>query len=119
MNDAIQAAVNSGKISDFIASRIVKGDFTLQFALAKDSGRLISVVIAFAVFECFFVALFYYSRLKFRSKHDFDLWLMMPTFLVCFANLVICISKWVSRYTCSWWWKIAAVYRLMPSKSWT
>jgi hypothetical protein len=101
MNDDIQAAVNSGKISDFVASRIANGDFTLQFALAKDSGRLISVVIAFAIFECFFVALFYYSRLKFRSKRDLDLWLMIPTFLVCFANLVICISKWFPRCTCS------------------
>jgi hypothetical protein len=98
MNDAIQAAVKSGKISEFVAANIIKGDFTLQFALANDSNRLVNAVIAFAIFECLFVALFYYSRLKFRSKHDLDLWLMVPTFLACTANLVICISEWIAIF---------------------
>jgi uncharacterized membrane protein YhhN len=99
MDEAIQAAVNSGKIEEFVAYNITNGDFTLQFALANDSIRLINAVIVFAIFECFFVALFYYSRLKFRSKHDLDLWLMIPAFLACFSHLIICICMSEPNFT--------------------
>jgi hypothetical protein len=97
MDAAIQAAVKSGKIDEAVVYNILNGDFTLNFALENDSGRLINVVIAFAVLECFFVALFYFSRFKFRAKHGFDIWLMVPSFLTCFAQLIICISRYKSQ----------------------
>jgi hypothetical protein len=98
MDAAVQAALNSGKIDEFVAYNISNGDFTLKFALEDDSSRLINVVIAFAVLECFFVALFYFSKFRFRVKHDyFVIWLMIPIFLACFTQLIICISRYKSQ----------------------
>ncbi|CAG8952794.1 hypothetical protein HYFRA_00009039 [Hymenoscyphus fraxineus] len=90
MNDAVQAAVASGKIPQWLAKNITTTE-NLEYFLEDDSTRLIHVVVALATLEVFFVALFYYSRLRFRTESNLDLWLMIPAFLTCFSHLIICI----------------------------
>lgn len=91
MDGALEAAIASGKIPQRLAAAVISGKYTLHFLLEDDSRRLFNVVAAFATLEVFFVSLFYYSRLRFRTTAKLDLWLMIPAFLFGFSQLVLCI----------------------------
>ncbi|CAG8976535.1 hypothetical protein HYALB_00011012 [Hymenoscyphus albidus] len=89
MDHALEAAIASGKIPSRLASNITTPEY-LDFLLQDDSGRLVKVVSTLAALEVLFVALFYYSRLRFKTESNLDLWLMVPAFLTTFSHLIFC-----------------------------
>ncbi|KAF4636448.1 hypothetical protein G7Y89_g1636 [Cudoniella acicularis] len=62
----------------------------LEAYLAEDSGsKIINVVIVFGVLEVLFVWLFWAARVRMGTARGMDTYLMIPAFILAFANLVI------------------------------
>jgi hypothetical protein len=58
--------------------------------LAEDRSRdLINLVVAFAILETFFICLFFTSRIMSRTANGWDFYLMVPAYLLAFANVII------------------------------
>lgn len=98
MDGALEAAIASGKIPSYLARNVTSGQYQLSYLLQDDSWRLFNVVISFAALEVFFVSLFYYSRLRFRTTSNLDLWLMIPAFLFVFSHLILSICMSLSLH---------------------
>lgn len=62
--------------------------------LAEDRSRdLINVVVAFAILETLFICLFFTSRIMNRTANGWDLYLMIPAYLLAFADIILAARK--------------------------
>ncbi|KAL8732940.1 MAG: hypothetical protein Q9181_003762 [Wetmoreana brouardii] len=58
--------------------------------LAEDRSReLLNVVIAFAILETVFVALFFTARAVNKTANGWDVYLMVPAYLFCFSHIIV------------------------------
>lgn len=65
-----------------------------QAFLAEDRSRdLVNVVVTFAILETFFIFLFFTSRIMNHTANGWDVYLMIPAYLLCLANTIVCACK--------------------------
>jgi len=67
--------------------------YTPEYLAADRSGQLMRVAIVFAILEIMFVGLYFYSKLKNKTAHGLDTFLMLPAFLCVFSNPINAFRK--------------------------
>ena len=64
-----------------------------EFLAENSSSTLLHVAIAFASIEMLVVALFVAARLKIKTANGLDFYLILPSFVVCFSQTIVCFCK--------------------------
>ena len=64
-------------------------DYPPEYLAQDRSFQLVQVIVAFAVLESFFFALFISARLMSKSTNGVDFWLMPAAYLACFSHVII------------------------------